>query len=181
MAALQRTLWGVSLSTGELPMKAAGTVPSRAAGARSLFRHGGDMKELAELRRRIERIEEALGLVGDAQVEAIPATAPVVARLIDHLNRTAGRRLTPGAYAPRVRAALKAGYTEAELRLVSWWAHQQWGEDERMKKHINPDCLWKLKPGGPSNRALPQYLAEAIELYEQRSSVPFDRWRKFDA
>jgi hypothetical protein len=91
-------------------------------------------------------------------------------RVIDKLNRVAGRRLTPGPYRRRVERLLKQGYTEAEMRLVIWWAWREWGREK--PKWVNPSTLFKLV-SSHGGRTFPEYLSVALEAW-------FEKWPSFD-
>ena len=86
--------------------------------------------------------------------------------VIEFLNRKAGRRLCSEGYDKQVRRLLKEGFSERDMRMVVWWAVQEWGSDPSWKKRITPSTLFKLQsPNGA--RTFPQYLAEAREKFEE--------------
>jgi hypothetical protein len=97
----------------------------------------------------------------------------VTQSVIEFLNRKAKRRLQASGYIGPVKRLLQEKYTEVQMRLVVWWAIQEWGDDAKMKKRITPNTLFKMtSPQG--FRTFPAYLSEAMELWEQVKGRPFD-------
>jgi uncharacterized phage protein (TIGR02220 family) len=99
----------------------------------------------------------------------------ITRRVIDYFNRRSGRRFTAAHYRELVHAALAAGHTERELRLVAWWAEKyEWPEGHQYReKNLRPSTLYTLaKTNGA--RTFAQYLDLAREAYEAEMQHAFN-------
>lgn len=95
--------------------------------------------------------------------------------VVEAFNRAMGRRLDPERFVEPVRKALRARYTEPELRAAVWWAAREWGSDDDWRRRIDPQTLLKLQsPQG--HRTLPQYIALASERWREEHDGEEPPW-----
>lgn len=90
----------------------------------------------------------------------------LAARVIEHLNKTAGRsfRVNAGENAKGIIARHREGFTEAELIRVVDFRSSTWSRDPEMYQHLNPVTLFR-----PSN--FERYLQAATAAVPTRQTT----------
>jgi len=91
-------------------------------------------------------------------------------RLLEYLNRTAGRKFQPtDKNLSLIVARLKEGFSDDDVRLVVDFKSAEWGDDPKMAQYVRPDTLFR-----PSK--FPGYLA-AAKLWDQQGRPPLNGHR----
>lgn len=89
---------------------------------------------------------------------------PIVDRVVERLNQRSATPFDPRGKTTRSRieGLLRAGHTEADLRLVVWHRHVEWGADPAMRKYLRPSTVF-----GPTK--FEEYLPMAVAAWRAKN------------